>query len=543
MSTDPSSPSLLDRLVESFLDRRRRGERPSIEEYLERYPELAEQIRDVFPALEVMEECGPADSPNTGPYLPGQAAPSSLPVRLGEYRILREVGRGGMGIVYEALQESLGRHVALKVLPAQARDSGLFLERFRREAQSAARLHHTNIVAVFGVGEHNGIHYYAMQFIRGQTLEAVLRELRHVRTGSAGTSGLGVGSADGSSLPAARRGEPQYFRNVARVGVQVAQALAYAHGQGVIHRDIKPANLMLDQQGTVWVTDFGLARAEGLADLTGPGDVVGTLRYMAPEQLAAQADARTDVYALGTTLYELATLRPAFDDPVRARLIERIRHHDPTPPRRVDPQVPLDLEKIILKATAREPGRRYQTAAALAEDLRLFLDGRPVRARPVGPLGRAWRWAVRRRRALLAAVGVAVLAVGLVLGGLAARDASRREEVRLQAQTILDALGRGDQLTARALLTEDARGDLAQSVLAPLQPGGEPPADFEIGRVSISGDDALVHVTATRAGHREEIELRFRRERGAWRLHGTETGSQSSRRTTEVRHGHGPFVF
>jgi hypothetical protein len=261
---------LLDQLVDSFMERRRRGECPSIDDYLRKHPDLADQIREVFPALELMEEFGSAARPGTGLYRPREADTRPASGRLGEFRILGEVGRGGMGVVYQAVQESLGRQVALKVLPAHARANAVYLERFRREAQSAARLHHTNIVPVFGVGEHDGVAFYAMQFIRGHTLEAVLQELRRFRQGEypsptrqlaapalsdvaesllTGRYELNVPAAsDPASFPAtgshrfnvrsdgsqtalhlSQCREAPYFRNVAEVGVQVAEALAYAH--------------------------------------------------------------------------------------------------------------------------------------------------------------------------------------------------------------------------------------------------------------------------------------------------------------------------
>jgi serine/threonine protein kinase len=435
MTSEPSPPSLLDQLVESFMQRQRDGGRPSIDEYLQKYPELAEQIREVFPALQLLEEFGSAPGPSTGPARLASHDTALIPRQLGEFRILREIGRGGMGVVYEAVQESLGRHVALKVLLPQVQANAVYRERFRREAQSAARLHHSNIVPVFGVGQQQGVCYYAMQFIRGHTLESVLHELRRFRQGepaaptvpeaalSAVAEGLLSGWHDGSLAGPAPPGQAQpsgpnslavrasgdssasssqatrarYFRNVAEVGVQVAEALAYAHGQGVVHRDVKPSNLMLDLGGTVWVADFGLAKAEDSADLTSPGDILGTLRYMAPEQLAGRADARSDLYSLGITLYELVTLTPAFAEPVKARLIDHIRQQEPSLPHRIEPQLPRDLETIILKATAKEPARRYASAAELAEDLRRFLADRPIRARRASWLEHGWRWCRRNR--------------------------------------------------------------------------------------------------------------------------------------------------
>jgi serine/threonine protein kinase len=410
-----------------------------------------------------------------------EPGPEGLPPRLGEYRLLREVGRGGMGVVYEAVQESLGRHVALKVLPAPALLTPEHLERFRREAKAAALLHHTNIVPVFGVGQDRGVHFYAMQFIHGQGLDRVLRELRQARGEAAAAAGppgpaddlsaslaeglrtgrfpggapdpayvapvppTGDGAAGGDTARSGLTGlkEGEYFRGVARVGVQVAEALAHAHRQGILHRDIKPSNLLLDAQGTVWVTDFGLAKAEGMDELTHPGDVVGTLRYLAPERFAGRSDPRSDVYSLGATLYEMLALRPAFDEPDRARLIERVTHGEPPRPRQLDGRIPRDMETVILKALARDPADRYQTAETLAEDLRRFLLDRPIRARRAGPLERAWRWCRRNpvvagllAAAVVLAAGLAVLAVLLwdrqqqTAAALRQADEQRREAER-----------------------------------------------------------------------------------------------------------------
>src|SRR5262245_20047596 len=352
MDSTGSGREPVERLAEEFVERYRRGERPPLTEYLHRYPELAAEIRAVFPTLVVMEDLG---SVEVGPGLERPAKdPATPPETLGEYRLLRKIAEGGMGVVFEAVQEPLGRRVALKLLPFHRLASATFLERFKREARAAARLHHTNIVPVFGVGEAAGFHYYAMQFIQGQGLDAVLDEVRRLRETPAPAtevyakprseeplaSDLLTGQfqvatpqdlpdGDGASPGTATRPpglsqqrEVPYFRSVAQVGLQVAEALAYAHRQGVVHRDIKPSNLLLDRQGTVWVTDFGLAKEEEASGLTTPGEVVGTPAYMAPERFQGRCDARSDVYGLGVTLYELLAVRPAFQDSNRARLID-----------------------------------------------------------------------------------------------------------------------------------------------------------------------------------------------------------------------------
>jgi serine/threonine protein kinase/WD40 repeat protein len=432
--------------------------------------------------------------------------------RLGEYRVLREIARGGMGVVYEAVQESLGRHVALKVLPRSRWLDPAQIERFQLEARSAARLHHGHIVPVYGVGEHDGVHYYAMQFIHGHGLDAILDDLRRLRglepghaesragrrpaavtrdpTGSltvalslqrggfpipeplndragfgaeptvaapcvtaAGSDAASLGrptaivpgdeaggyprdsacvgpqAAQAAAIlagdsnpepeptPAASSlslaSESQFYRSVARIGLQVADALAYAHQHGVLHRDIKPSNLLLDAVGNVWVTDFGLAKLEGSDGPTRTGDVVGTVRYMAPERFDRWSDRRSDVYSLGATLYELLTLRHVFAGTEQAELIKQVLHTAPERPRKLDPRIPRDLETIVLKAIAKEPRDRYPSAAALGEDLRRFLEDRPVRARPSTLFERFWRW--RRRNPLLAVASITAATALLTL--------------------------------------------------------------------------------------------------------------------------------
>jgi serine/threonine protein kinase/WD40 repeat protein len=448
MSSSSAERNPVERLAEEFAERHRRGERPALTEYTAKYPQHAEEIRDLFPALVMMEQLKPATGA-TGDYAP---APETAPLeRLGDYRILREVGRGGMGVVYEAEQVSLGRHVALKVLPCQALSHPTFRERFQREARAAARLHHTNIVPVFGVGECDGVRYYAMQFIQGEGLDKVLGDLRQLRDrqgalpvgvvptetlapgsvlpglltgqfaqaraeedssaagpeGSPPSASVSAASASpGSTFPGGRS-DGEYCRSVARLGLQVAEALAYAHKQGIVHRDIKPSNLLLDQQGTVWVTDFGLAKAEGTDDLTNAGDIVGTVRFMAPERFSGQTLPQSDLYSLGLTLYELLTLRPAFEDTDRARLIERVLHEPPPSPRKLDRRIPRDLETIVLKAIAKDPAERFASAHALAEDLRRFLADRPIQARRTPWHERTWRWC--RRNPVVATLSTAML--------------------------------------------------------------------------------------------------------------------------------------
>jgi serine/threonine protein kinase/WD40 repeat protein len=458
-SSDSSRDALLERLAEEFVERHRRGEHPALSEYADRHPDLATEIRDLFPALVRIEHLKPAAGDLTGDFVPEKSpAGGHPPDRLGDYRILREVGHGGMGVVYEAEQVSLGRHVALKVLPAAGLMNPTFLERFRREAKAAARLHHTNIVPVFGVGEADGVHFYAMQFIKGQSLDQVLSDVCRLRKRSGNVAGVAdqprttsegsvaqglltgqfaMPPAGGSEKSEARtitaqpptpaepksapclsvgESEAQYFRSVARVGLQAADALVYAHRQGILHRDIKPSNLLLDEQGTVWITDFGLAKTEGTDELTHTGDIVGTIRFMAPERFDGRSQPQSDIYSLGLTLYEMLTLRPAFHDANRARLIEKVLHQPPVPPRRIDPHIPRDLETIVLKCLAKDAVGRYATAEELAEDLRRFLADRTIRARRAGHWERTWRWC-RRNPVVASLLATVMLLLMLLTGG------------------------------------------------------------------------------------------------------------------------------
>jgi serine/threonine protein kinase/WD40 repeat protein/tetratricopeptide (TPR) repeat protein len=455
MSTSESHAAVLD-LAEEFLERYRAGERPPLSEYTDRHPDLAAEICEVFPAMAMMEKIAIADR-SLAAAPPGRPAANGPALhQLGDYRILREVGRGGMGIVYEAEQVSLGRHVALKVLPGSWLLNTTFLERFRREAKAAARLHHTNIVPVFGTGEADGTHFYAMQFIRGEGLDRVLHDLRRLRSGPpagpaeaetvtvAGRLASGVFTAgDTAPNPAepiaditrsgltGSRPNAAYYRSVARVGLQVAEALAYSNKQGILHRDIKPSNLLIDLQGTVWVTDFGLAKADG-DDLTHTGDIVGTIRYMAPERFDGRSLPQSDVYSLGLTLYEMVAHRPAFEAANRAKMVEQVLHELPPRLRKADPHLPRDLETIIGKAIAKDPADRYPTADAFAEDLRRFLSDRAVLARRATPLETVWRWCRRNPAVagLLAAVAVllVVVAAGSTVATVRLRTALTESE-------------------------------------------------------------------------------------------------------------------
>lgn len=477
----------VEALAEEFLERQRGGERPSVSEYVRRYPEMGDEIRDLFPTLKLMETFKPVSGDLSGDVDATIDHRQTDPLRkIGDYRLLREIGRGGMGVVYEAEQESLGRRVALKVLPRSAADDARSLARFQREARAAARMHHTNIVPVFEVGQDEEHVYYTMQLIQGQGLDRVIGDLCNLRSestrktnepdkeaggihslacslengrfenkdlleqeplvasetsGPSSASGLDktVTQQSGSTGSAVLPGQSElstvesnrgaYYRSVSEIGYQTARALGYAHARGIVHRDIKPSNLILDTTGVVWVTDFGLAKT-GDIGMTHTGDILGTIRYMSPERFKGQCDVRADIYSLGLTLYELLVLKPAFESPDRLKLIELVASSEAAKPRSIDPRIPRDLETIVLKAIDKEPKRRYQSADDLADDLRRFINDEAILARRVSLGERFVRWGRRNRSLAASLVSIATLMLVLLVGSFAAALNFRGEKER-----------------------------------------------------------------------------------------------------------------
>jgi hypothetical protein len=475
--------------VQAYMAALEKGDPPERKQFLEQHAEIAADLAVCLDGLEMVHSAAikVRRPPSPRPLL--DSANSSQP--LGDFQIVREIGRGGMGVVYEALQLSLGRRVALKVLPFAASLDPSRLERFRNEAQAAAQLHHTNIVPVYSVGIDRGVHFYAMQLIEGQALSDSIRDLRRAagRTSAAdpsateamakrkssafGDSASGSFANSGSSLslpasslpasspPSANAAHVEtrasgstvlsaevanprnYFQTVARLMHQAAAALEHAHAMGVVHRDIKPGNLLLDNRGNLWVTDFGLAQFHTDAELTRTGDLLGTLRYMSPEQATGGRvllDHRTDIYSLGATMYEVLTLEPVFEGSDRNVLLRRIVENDPRPPRSLDKNIPLELETIVLKATAKSPADRYATAQHFADDLQRWLDDKPILARRPALAERVRRWGRRHRAVVRAAMVVFLLGVvGLAASALviahehANTEAAYQREIKQRA--------------------------------------------------------------------------------------------------------------
>jgi tetratricopeptide (TPR) repeat protein len=408
MNPDSKTPDI-ESLAEQFVEQLHAGSTPSIEGFAAEHPELAGEIRELFPTILNMEMLRRQKS--SGRPLPKFDA-ESVPEQLGDYAIIREIGRGGMGIVYQAEQLSLKRTVALKILPRGYLADPNRRERFRLEAQTAARLHHTSIVPVHGIGNAEGYDFFVMQYIDGISLDRLIQQ--H--------------SAAGQSID---------WRRVARLGVQAAMALHYAHQQGVLHRDMKPANLLLGEDASAdrertWIADFGLALPR--EEVRSAGELVGTpgtLRYMPIEQLEGKPSARSDIYSLGLTLYELLAGRPGYEGSSPSQLLANIRGGELTPIDRIRTDLPLDFVAILGKAIDKESSKRYQSGKELADDLRRLLENRPVHARRITAIGRMNRWMQRNPlAALLSAIAAASL-LGVItattVGYFSARAGQQRE--------------------------------------------------------------------------------------------------------------------
>jgi eukaryotic-like serine/threonine-protein kinase len=488
-----------DRLVDAlkaYMKLLEAGAKPDAEAFLAKYPSIADELRSALQGLSLVHRAGEAKRPEmaVGPDAEFTAKP------IGDFQIVGELGRGGMGVVYEAIQLSLGRRVALKVLPFASGLDETRLQRFRNEAHAAAALHHTNIVPVHAVGSDRGVHYYAMQLIEGRTLVEVIENMRSANGKASGdrqprsheagektessqiakSSGASFGHApsavlrntridDSTVLTASGSHRIRYYQSVVRMTHQAALAIEHAHQCGVIHRDIKPANLLIDNSGKIWVTDFGLAQVQqGESNLTRTGDPMGTLRYMSPEQAAGNRsilDHRTDIYSLGVTLYELLTLEPAIRGDGYRDMLNQVVEHEPPAPRTIAPALPIELDTIIRKAIAKTPGERYASAGDFADDLQRWLDDKPIAAKPPTLFEWLAKWR-RRNSGLVAAIGLGlfVATLGLLVTTLLVwREQSQTKQALLRETKQRES---AEQSFRQARSAVDTFSQLGESELA-----------------------------------------------------------------------------
>jgi serine/threonine protein kinase/predicted Zn-dependent protease len=482
----------------------------------------------------------------------GDAHPTERPAapqRLGDFEILSEIGRGGMGVVYEARQLSLRRRIALKVLPPAIGMSRQTVQRFEREAHAAAKLHHTNIVPVHAIGEEGGNHFYAMELVEGQSLDRILDDLsggqesplmaatvaraaalEKTPPGDAGTvtreaaatrettlrqpvsTSAPSTTASTTTLSDTSAGGRQWFDAVAKLIEEVASALDYAHGRGIIHRDIKPGNLLLSGDGRLMITDFGLARVLQEPGMTVSGSFLGTPAYMSPEQMLAgrmKVDHRTDVYSLGAVLYEMLSLRRPFPGDSREEVITQIMTKDPRPPRRFNHRVPIDLETICLKALEKDPDRRYQSTGEMARDLHQYLHGGLIAARRAGVFRRSWKSIRRHPVTTVVVVGALLIAA---VGGVAWRASAQKAAQEIHSHladarfsisqgAFREALRKADLVLAAAPNEAEARLIRARSLVNLWR--GQEALDEALARLDRDPDDWVGHLVvafAVKAG-------------------------------------------
>lgn len=473
----------IEMALSQFREDLRAGRAKSIRHYEESFPDVAEELRDLIPSITALER--------VSAHSMDEFQRRNAPPRIGGYEVSAEIGRGGMAVVYEARDPKLGRTVALKVLPFSSALNEISVLRFRHEAQILAQIDHPNIVPVYESGQHDGASFLAMKRIRGVPLDDVFAI---AKGGMVGTVDSGDVTADHSAssqltektteplilervrnlIPTA---EPDRLRFIATLGADAAWALNAAHECGIIHRDIKPSNLMLDEDGQLWVTDFGLAFAQQDDKVTQTGHLLGTVRYMSPEQSRGErslVDQQSDIYSLGITLYELVTGQAAFSgNPIE--ILDQVKETDPLRPRKLNPAIPRDLENIILKCCSKSRNDRYATARQVAQDLQRFLAGETTIARRPSLTERALRWTTKRRRTMTAIVSVvaiflvaSVVTTGIVLTEMTKTEAAL-ELARKNFQETQEVVDRfGLQLDGELALipgTEQLRRSILNDVI------------------------------------------------------------------------------
>jgi serine/threonine protein kinase len=569
-----SRDARLEELILQYIDGVEAGEPIDRQQFVALNPEFRRELEQFFASRDRVERaaapirngtgCGsdpPFDATTSWPA-EGDAhretrepADEQRPLgQLGDFRLLREIGRGGMGIVYEAEQLSLQRRVALKVLPFAAAIDARHVQRFKNEALAAGMLNHAHIVPVYSVGTERGVHFYSMQLVEGQSLAALIAGLRQQKAVPAGRGEAAAVSVresfDGRGercdvntpahtlvqtdaafashretdvqlqrhpSPRHVRRDDRYYRTGAQLMLQAAEALQHAHESGIVHRDIKPANLLLDSSGLLRITDFGLAQFHSEVGLTRSGDTPGTLRYMSPEQAAGKraiVDHRTDVYSLGATFYELLTLSPIFGGHDVQELLTQIFEVQPRPLRKLDKAIPVELETIVLKATSKSPEDRYQTAGDLAADLRRYLDNQPIAARPPSLIDRVRKWARRHPSVVIAILVVMLVVSGIsltaivLIDGAYNRERLRADEAEAQfqlARRSVDELVRvSEEELAYNPAAESLRRRLLTSVLSYYQEfieqrRGDPQAQESLAEASSRVETVLNGLRALRA--------------------------------------------
>ena len=489
-NTDNDIGMILDRINEQIAC----GETIDLESEIAKHPCYQNELRKLLPTMELMCDWAATEARSGTPTGKHRSDSLAEATELGDYRIVRELGRGGMGVVYEAHQLSLDRRVALKVLPMTAFLDDRQLQRFKNEAQASASLQHPNIVSIYGVGCERAVHFYAMDLIEGADLASVVADIHSPKPASPTPSEPSERQADTSASARlsteADSSRPDFFCSVARLGIQVAEALQYAHDKNIIHRDIKPANLLLDRRGNILIADFGLAQVQSAESLTLTGDLLGTIRYMSLEQVeGGLVDGRTDIYSLGLTLYELLSGVPAYNAKSKATLLRDITTNTPPSLRRYVGDVPRDLETIVEKAISKDSGDRYQSARDLANDLDAFLQSKAIHAKPSTQLDRVRRFAKRNPALSIALVTtfslVALIAISASVLAVRAKETARLQRIGIYAR---------DMVSAGSLARDGKLTELQEKLLKWVEPGKKDLRGFEWYHLwAYCSNPALIH--------------------------------------------------
>lgn len=444
MNEPSSSDDRINGIIAVYLKALAAGQEPNRAALFAANPDLADELKSFFNDHDRMHKF--VEPPTLGPNEPEAAAMGEVVRYFGDYVLLEELARGGMGVVYKARQISLNRPVALKMILAGQLASATDVQRFRAEAEAAANLDHPNIVPIYEVGEHQGQQYFSMKLVEGGSLAALLKT---------------------STTDVPRLNPRKSVKSVVEILISVNRAVHYAHQRGILHRDLKPGNILLDTNNQPLVTDFGLAKCvEGDSKQTQTGAILGTPSYMAPEQARAekQLTIAADVYSLGAILYECLIGRPPFQATTTIEIVMQVLEKEPTRPSALNPQVDRDLETIALKCLEKDPARRYESAATLADELDRWQRGEPIEARPVSTTERARRWC--RRNPVVAAL-IASLAFALLVGTIvstlfAAAAGHRAEEAQRSEADAIVARQRADMLAIQAN-DETARAKFARA--------------------------------------------------------------------------------
>jgi eukaryotic-like serine/threonine-protein kinase len=458
--TPPPEPTVtgdpLDSVVADYLQQVEAGKSPDRQALLAMHPELADRLRAFFADVDrIGKRASAFRLPNADSTLSaGSTRATDLPrVRyIGDYELLKEIARGGMGVVYKARQVSLNRVVALKMILAGRLASETDVQRFKREAEAAASLDHPNILPIYEVGEHEGHQYFSMKLVEGGSLATRLADFR------------------------------DWPRDASQLVSAVARAVHYAHQRGILHRDLKPSNILIDKDGTPYVTDFGLAKkVDAGHSRTRTGAVLGTPAYMAPEQARGEKglSVAADVYSIGAILYEGLTGRPPFRGDTVLDILRQVTDRDPDHPHSVNPDADRDLAVIALKCLEKDPARRYPGAAPLADDLDRWRNGEPIEARPATHRERVVKWA-RRNPLGAALVGLGAFASVAILGLLIValeqtsrairREADAVEQTRIAEQRLWDATfeqARAERLSGNRWRALELVAEAARSKVTP----------------------------------------------------------------------------